>query len=73
MVEENSFPCASLPPPLPLSEDDGFPPLPSDTADLLAPPPPPPPDQEIDGSIFNIELCVRFLYKATETFNNCAV
>ncbi|XP_004556601.1 ABI family, member 3a isoform X3 [Maylandia zebra] len=48
VVEENSFPCASLPPPLPLSEDDGFPPLPGDTADLLAPPPPPPPDQEID-------------------------
>ncbi|XP_004556600.1 ABI family, member 3a isoform X1 [Maylandia zebra] len=51
VVEENSFPCASLPPPLPLSEDDGFPPLPGDTADLLAPPPPPPPDQEIDVTL----------------------
>ncbi|CAI5676706.1 unnamed protein product [Oreochromis niloticus] len=51
VVEENSFPCASLPPPLPLSEDYGFPPLPGDTADLLAPPPPPPPDQEIDVTL----------------------
>ncbi|XP_047212050.1 abl interactor 1-like isoform X1 [Girardinichthys multiradiatus] len=45
VVEENSLPPPSPPPP---SDDNGFPPLPNDNSELLAPPPPSPPSQEAD-------------------------
>ncbi|XP_008414688.1 ABI family, member 3a isoform X2 [Poecilia reticulata] len=45
VVEENSLPPPSPPPP---SDNNGFPPLPNDGSDFLAPPPPPPPPQEGD-------------------------
>ncbi|XP_027897368.1 ABI family, member 3a isoform X1 [Xiphophorus couchianus] len=48
VVEENSLPPPSPPPP---SDNNGFPPLPNDGSDFLAPPPPPPPPQEGDVTL----------------------